>query len=107
MRTGLIATAVLALTVSGAAAAGSHTKSIDGCHQAIGERLGVADVNTNYDIGKIKSRGKYRDMEFRVSVRDDASPVQDVDVNCRVTKGGEVLALEFDDSTLPNAIATQ
>ena len=107
MRTSLIATTVLALSVAGSASANSYTKSIEGCHDAIGERLGIAGLNTNYNIGKIKSRNSYRDMDFSVSVRDDASPVQNVDVSCRVTRGGEVLALDFDESTLPNALATQ
>jgi hypothetical protein len=108
MRTGLASlTAIVAIVFAGTAVAGEYTKSLQGCHDAIGERLGIQDLNTNYDVGKIKTRGKYRDMAFSVSVRDDASPVQDVEVDCRVTRGGQVVALEFDDATLPNALATQ
>lgn len=106
MRTGLTIATALALTLGGTAYAGEYTKSIEGCENAIGQRLGIADVSTNYNIGKIKTTGRKRDMQFSVSVYDKSSPVQDVGVSCSVTRGGEVLALQFDEA-LPTTVATQ
>lgn len=106
----LIALTIVGTALSLAAAGASATKysaSIDGCEAAISERLGLALDSASYDIGKIRSRTQYRDMNFRVSAHDDASPVQNVKVSCRSKTNGEVLAVQFDDATLPNALATQ
>lgn len=107
MRIGLSIATVLALAVGSTAYAGQYTKSIEGCENAIGQRLGIADVSTNYNVGKIKTQGRNRDMAFSVSAYDKTNPVQGVAVNCRVTRGGEVLALEFDETALPTTVATQ
>jgi hypothetical protein len=55
----------------------------------------------------VKSRNNYRDLSFSVSVYDRANPIQGVDVACRATRSGEVLAVEFDDATLPVSVAAQ
>jgi hypothetical protein len=100
--------ATLTITLGSAGAyADQYAASIDGCKQAIGERLGLADIPTNYNIQKVKSRNTYRDLDFSVSVYDRTNPIQGVDVSCRVKRSGDVLAIEFDDATLPASIAAQ
>ena len=112
MRVSVLGMATLAATLtvtlgSASVYADQYTASIDGCKQAIGERLGLANTPTNYNIEKVKSRNTYRDLNFSVSVYDKANPVQDVDVTCRVKRSGDVLALDFDDATLPASVAAQ
>ena len=100
--------ATLTITLGSASAfANQYTASIEGCKQAIGERLGLSNTATNYNIDKVKSRSHYRDLDFSVSVYDTSNPIQNVDVSCRATRSGEVLAVEFDDTTLPVSVAAQ
>ncbi|TDJ21575.1 MAG: hypothetical protein E2O58_13505 [Gammaproteobacteria bacterium] len=100
--------ATLAITLGSAGAfANSYTASIEGCKQAIGERLGLSNTPTNYNIDKVKSRNQYRDLNFSVSVYDRTNPIQGVDASCRVTRSGDVLAIEFDENTLPVSVAAQ
>ena len=112
MRASVLGLATLAATLtitlgSASAYANNYTASIDGCKQAIGERLGLSDTPTNYNIEKVKSRNNYRDLNFSVSVYDRTNAIQGVDVACRVTRSGDVLAVEFDDTTLPVSVAAQ
>jgi hypothetical protein len=103
----LAATLTISLGSASAYAANNYTASIDGCKQAIGERLGLSDTPTNYNIDKVKSRNNYRELSFSVSVYDKANPIQGVDVACRATRSGDVLAVEFDEATLPVSVAAQ
>ena len=112
MRTTVLRLATLAATLtialgSASVFASQYTASIEGCKQAIGERLGLSNTPTNYNIDKVKSRSHYRDLNFSVSVYDKANPIQNVDVSCRATRRGEVLAIEFDETTLPVSVAAQ
>jgi hypothetical protein len=38
---------------------------------------------------------------------DAASPIQQLPVSCRAKQDGEVLAVKYDESALPGAVATQ
>ena len=101
---------LLALAIAGAgtltAHANSYTASIDACESELSNRLGLAEVNTNYNIKKVKSRSRYRDINFSVSAFDKTHPVQKVRAKCKVKPNGTVLAVDFDADTLPASIAT-
>jgi len=97
---------VAAATFTGSVAhADAYTASFNGCESAISDRLGLATTPANYNVQKVKSKARYRDISYTVSASDSASAVQGVKASCRVKKNGEVLALEFDNSTLPNTVA--
>ena len=85
--------------------ADSYSSSIGACKNAIGERLGITDVDTRYNIKKIKSKARYQDIKFSVTAFDESHPVQGVKVKCRTKKNGEILAVEFDQESLPASIA--
>ena len=94
--------AVLALA-SVHASADSYTASIQGCQKSINERLGVSDAS--YSVKKIQTSPHYRDINFTVSATDTAAPIQQAKVSCRAKQDGEVLAVKFDDTTLPAEVA--
>ncbi len=100
----LVAAGILAASTL-TANADNYSASIDACENALGDRLGIDEVNTHYNIKKMKSRSKYRDIKFSVSVFDEAHPVKKVKAKCRVKPNGTVLAIEFDQNTLPASIA--
>jgi len=85
--------------------AGSYTNSVNACEDAIGERLGISEVEARYNIKKIKSRGRFQDINFNISVFDESHPVQSVKVKCRAKPSGEIVAVEFDQESLPASIA--
>lgn len=101
------AVAVLgAAAITGSAAhAGAYSASFEGCQTAISERLGLDTTPASYNVDKVKSKARYRDISYTVSATDTSSPVQGVKASCRVRQSGEVLGLEFDNATLPNAVA--
>jgi len=107
MKTLTTAFAVLLGMAAATAQAGPYDAAIDACHTAISEHLDIAKVPTNYDLQKVRSKARYKDLSFSVSAYDDANPVQRVKVSCRARSNGEVLALEIDPDTLPTALATQ
>ena len=96
-------TAIFAGTL--AVNAGNYTNSVNACEDAIGERLGISEVDARYKIKKIKTRGRYQDINFKVSVFDENHPVQSVKVKCRAKPTGEIVAVEFDQESLPASIA--
>ena len=103
--------AVLALTVLGSAAftgtagADAYSASLDACQSAISDKLGLATTPASYHVQKIRSKPRFRDISYRVSADDAASPLQGVKVTCRAKQNGEVLAVEVDAATLPQAVA--
>ena len=103
------ATTLFAATVLFAVAlpvnADSYSSAISACETEIGQRLGISDVNARYNIEKIKSRGRFKDIEFKVSVFDETHPVQSVTASCRTKTNGNLLAIEFDQESLPANIA--
>src|SRR5262245_25091077 len=102
-----LAVAVLgAVGFSGTAHADAYGASFSGCETAIQERLGLSDTPATYNIEKIRSKARYRQIDYSVTAADASGSVQDVKVSCRAKQNGEVLALEFDDSAQPNALAT-
>src|SRR4030095_10866725 len=102
-----LAVAVLgAVGFSGTAHADAYGASFSGCETAISERLGLAETPAADNIEKVRRKPRYREIDYSVTAQDGASPVQGVKVSCRAKQNGEVLALEFDDATLPNALAT-
>jgi len=101
----LILAAVLFTMGALSASANSYSASVDSCENAIAERLGITDLNANYNIQKVKSRSRYRDINFTVSVFDEQHPVKGVKVKCRAKSNGTILAVEFDSKTLPASIA--
>jgi hypothetical protein len=107
MRKALLSCALVALAASGTAVADEYGASIAGCRDAIGDQMGIADLDVKYKLKKVKTRSRVRDLGFVVSVKDEASPVQDVVVTCEVKRHGEVLALEFADDRYPSMVAGQ
>jgi len=105
MKTILASFAVALLaTMSFNANADAYAASIQGCEKAIGERLGIADAT--YNVQKVNSAARYRDLSFSVSAADASHPVQNLKVTCRAKQDGEVLAVNYDESALPTAVAT-
>jgi len=96
--------AVLALAGVQVNAADSYTAAIQSCQKSINERLGVADAS--YSVKKIQSSPRYRDITFSVSAADAATPVSQMKVSCRAKSDGEVLAVQYDETALPSAVAT-
>lgn len=94
-----------ATLLAGTASADSYSNSISACEDAIGERLGIDTVNARYNVKKIKSRGRFQDIKFSVSVFDKSHPVQSVKAKCRAKANGEIVAVEFDSKSLPASIA--
>jgi hypothetical protein len=86
------------------ASADSYTASIQGCQKSINERLGVTDAS--YSVKKIQSSPRYRDINFTVSAADAANPISQAKVSCRAKSDGEVLAVQFEDTTLATEVAT-
>lgn len=99
----IAATAMFAGTL--AVNAGNYTESVNACENAIGDRLGISEVDARYKIKKIKSRGRFQDINFNISVFDENHPVQSVKVACRAKPTGEIVAIEFDQESLPASIA--
>ena len=103
--------AVLAVTVlgtvafAGTAGADAYTASLDACRSAISDKLGLAATPASYNVQKIRSKPRFRDISYSVSADDAASPVQGVKVSCRTKQNGDVLALDVDAATLPQAVA--
>jgi hypothetical protein len=103
-----LAIAVLgAAAFSGSAQASAYSASFEGCQAAISDRLGLASTPASYNVEKVKSKSRFRDISYSVSANDDSSPVQGVKASCRVKQNGEVLALELDNATLPAALANR
>src|SRR5262247_3103296 len=96
--------AVLAFASVHANAADAYTASIQGCQKSINERLGV--TSASYSVKKIQTSPRYRDINFSVSADDASTPVHQLKVSCRAKSDGEVLAVQFDESALPSAVAT-
>ena len=96
--------AVLALAGAQANAADAFTASIEGCQKSINERLGVTDAS--YSVKKIQSSPRYRDINFSVSAEDATNPIKQMKVTCRAKSDGEVLAVQYDETALPSAVAT-
>jgi hypothetical protein len=96
--------AVLAFASVHASAADSYTASIQGCQKSINERLGVTDAS--YSVKKIQTSPRYRDINFSVSAEEATNPIHQLKVSCRAKSDGEVLAVQFDETALPSAVAT-
>ncbi len=97
---------VLLLSLAGySAAADAYSASVNSCRNAIGDKLGISDVPATYDIQKVKTKARYRDIRFSVSAFDKNNPLQNVEVKCRSKRSGEILAVEFNPNTLPHSIA--
>jgi hypothetical protein len=94
--------AVLVLASFQASATDSYTASIQGCQKAISTRLGVSDAD--FSVKKIQSSPRYTDLKFSVS--SATAPVDQLKVSCRAKQDGEVLAVNYDESALPTAVAT-
>jgi hypothetical protein len=94
--------AVLVLATFQASAADSYTASIQGCQKAISERLGVSDAD--FSVKKIQSSPRSVDLKFSVS--SATATVDQLKVSCRAKQDGEVLAVNYDESALPTAVAT-
>ena len=96
--------AVLVLASFQAGATDSYTASIQGCQKAISERLGVSDAD--FSVKKIQSSPRYTDLKFSVSASSAAAQIDQLKVSCRAKSDGEVLAVNYDESALPAAVAT-
>jgi hypothetical protein len=96
--------AVLVLASFQAGAADSYTASIQGCQKAISERLGVSDAD--FSVKKIQSSPHYTDLKFSVTASGAATPIDQLKVSCRAKSDGAVLAVNYDESALPAAVAT-
>lgn len=94
--------AVLMLATFQASAADSYTASIQGCQKAISERLGVSDAD--FSVKKIQSSPRNIDLKFSVS--SASATVDQLKVSCKAKQDGEVLAVNYDESALPAAVAT-
>ena len=97
---------VLCVVALPAAASDSYQAAIDGCRSAIGGQLGMTQNDLSFNLKKIRSSVRHRDMEFSVSARDDASPVQSTRVSCRARTNGEVLTVAFADPSVVQTVAT-
>jgi hypothetical protein len=98
--------AVLVTASFQASAADAYSASIQGCQNAIAERLGLSATDAAFSVKKIQSLPHYKDFNFSVSSADATSPIQQLPVSCRAKQDGEVLAVKFDESVLPAAVAT-
>jgi hypothetical protein len=98
-------TLALAALLAGTAHANDYRPAIAGCEAAIGTQLGLDSGDARFNLEKVKSRSRTREMSFVVTAFDDASPVQAVDVACVATHGGEVVSVTFPDGEYPNAVA--
>jgi hypothetical protein len=94
------------LATAPAMASDAYRASIEGCENAIATQLGVSDQAVSYNLQKVKSSARHRDLNFSVSMRDSASPVQKAQVSCRAQKNGDVLTVAFADPSLLPAVAT-
>jgi len=99
----IAATAMFAGTL--AVNAGTYSNSVNACEDAIGDRLGITEIEARYNIKKIKTRGRFQDINFKISVFDESHPVQSVKVKCRAKPSGEIVAIEFDQESLPASMA--
>ena len=106
-KTFTIVTTLLLLLGGFSAAADAYTASVASCQKAIGEKLGVSQAAANYDIQKVRTKSRYRDIKFSVSAYDASNPLQGVKAKCRSRRNGEILAIEFDPDTLPSTIAVK
>jgi len=98
---------IMSLAAIPVAASTEYEASIRGCEDAIGQRLGLAQSEFRTRIKGVDSASRYRDLDFSVFALDDANPIQGVRVSCRVRRNGDVLAVDFDERSLPGAIAAQ
>lgn len=98
--------AVLATASFQASAADAYSASIQGCQNAIAERLGLSATDAAFSVKKIQSAPHYKDFNFSVSSADATSPIQQLPVSCRAKQDGQVLAVKYDESALPAAVAT-
>src|SRR5262245_25084827 len=63
-----LAVAVLgAVGFSGTAHADAYGASFSGCETAIQERLGLSDTPATYNIEKIRSKARYRQIDYSVT----------------------------------------
>jgi hypothetical protein len=103
--TAVTLTAALLLGAGVADAKTEYSASIRGCEAAIAERLGAGAGDLNMRVKGVDSASRHRDLDFAVSSRDATSAIQGVRATCRARKNGEVMALTFDERTLPAALA--
>jgi hypothetical protein len=98
-------TLALLLGATTVQASDEYRASIEGCEAAIAARLGMdaGDLRTRFE--GVDSSARYRDLEFSVSALDAANPAQGLEVNCRARRNGDVIAVTFDASTVPEAVA--
>ena len=75
--------------------------SIDGCKQAITERLSATSHDTRVHLKKVKSKARYTDYKFTVTTSNAKGSAE-----CRSRSNGEVLALDIQGFDLPVAQAT-
>ena len=87
----------------GAASANAdqYRASIDGCKQAITERLGTTAEDARVKMKSVKSKSRYKDYKFTVTAGNAKGSAE-----CRVRSSGEVLALDIRGFDLPVAQAT-
>jgi hypothetical protein len=100
-----IAAAVLVVASFQASAADSYSASIQGCQKAIADHLGISPTDASYSVKKIQSSAHYRDFNFSVSATEAATPIDQLPVSCRAKNDGEVLAVKYDETALPAAVA--
>ena len=108
MKTALTSLAAAALVVASfqASASDAYSASIHGCQNAIAQHLGLSPADAAFSVKKIQSFARYKDFNFSVSASDAASPIQQLPVSCRAKQDGEVLAVSYDATALPAAVAT-
>jgi hypothetical protein len=98
-------TLALLLGATTVQASDEYRASIEGCEAAIAARLGMSADDLRTRLEGVDSSARYRDLEFSVSALDAANPAQGLAVNCRARRSGDVLAVTFDASTVPDAVA--
>jgi hypothetical protein len=98
-------TLALLLGATTVQASDEYRASIESCQAAIAARLGMSADDLRTRLDGVDSSARYRDLEFSVSALDAANPAQGLEVNCRARRSGDVLAVTFDESTVPDAVA--
>ena len=83
------------------ASADQYRASIEGCEQAITERLGAIAQDARVRMKSVKSKARYKDYKFTVTAGNAKGSAE-----CRVRASGEVLALDVRGFDLPVAQAT-
>ncbi len=92
---------VVALLGAAGANADQYRASIEGCKQAIAERLGTTVGDARVRMKSVKSKARYKDYKFTVT-----TPNAKGSAYCQVRSNGEVLALDIRGFDLPVAQAT-